>query len=414
MRVLFILHQFYPEFRGGTENVALKLAKAAQRAGHYAHVLACTLVPGGEHPSASLPHALETVHEGVPVTLLPRSLMSAPIEYSFETNDFLVDTLITWLKHQHFDIAHILHPMRMASALLAVQRCRLPYVVSLTDFFFICFRINMIDMAGQLCPGSQSGARCADQCHCVPWSHEGLKNRYLQAQGLLTAAGARVCPSRYVADRYQQAFPELEFSVIPHGLDLSFLAAHVNTVSTPAKNGLALGYIGTIVPQKGLVTLLRAFSSVTDSRLKLLVIGGFHGDPIYHGEVKKLIKADPRIQLIGEVLPEQVYQLLQSIDLLCLPSLVPESFSLVLDEAAAVGVPALVSDLGAPAERVEPYGCGAVLPAGDIAAWTTAIAEVVAQPDCIASWRANLPLPLRIEEEAFFYESLYRRLLLST
>ena len=28
----------------------------------------------------------------------------------------------------------------------------------------------------------------------------------------------------------------------------------------------------------------------------------------------------------------------------------------------------------------------------------------------LAQWRARLPLPLRVEEEAFFYESLYRRL----
>lgn len=413
MRVLFILHQFYPEFRGGTESVTLKLAKAAQHAGHSAHVLACVLGRPTQNtlPADDLPSAVQTVYEGIEVTLLPRAIMSGPIEYSFETDEPLVAQLATWMQNKGFNVAHILHPMRMASSLLALQRCRIPYVVSLTDFFFLCFRINMIDATGQLCPGPQTGGRCGDHCLCVPWSSEGLKNRYLQAQGLLAAAGSRVCPSRYVADRYQEAFPNLAFSVIPHGLDLSNWAGQPRSAVDPAEKKLTLGYVGTIVPQKGLATLLRAFSSVKDAGLQLRVIGGFYGDPVYHDEVKRLAATDPRIALVGEIAPDQVHRHLRQLDLLCLPSHVPESFSLVLNEAAAMGVPTLVSDLGAPGERVAQYGCGLALPAGDVEAWTRAIAEIAAKPECLAVWRAQLPLPLRVEEEAFFYESLYRQLL---
>jgi len=93
---------------------------------------------------------------------------------------------------------------------------------------------------------------------------------------------------------------------------------------------------------------------------------------------------------------------------------VPESFSLVLNEAAAAGVPALVSDLGAPAERVSASESGMVLHAGDVNAWAKALAEVVARPEIINSWRERIPLPLRIEEEAFFYETLYRRIVKHT
>ena len=144
---------------------------------------------------------------------------------------------------------------------------------------------------------------------------------------------------------------------------------------------------------------------------KLRIVGGFYGDPAYHREVRLLAGADPRVEVVGEVAPAQVFNIIQSLDVLCLPSLVPETFSLVLHEAAAAGVPALVSDLGAPGERVAQLGGGRVLPPGDLDAWTRAIAEVAAHPELLELWRAELPLPLRIEEEAFFYESLYRRLL---
>ena len=45
MRILIVLHQFFPEFSGGTERVALNLARTAQRAGHHVRVLACA-APG--------------------------------------------------------------------------------------------------------------------------------------------------------------------------------------------------------------------------------------------------------------------------------------------------------------------------------------------------------------------------------
>jgi glycosyltransferase involved in cell wall biosynthesis len=414
MRILFILHQFYPEFRGGTESVTLKLARSAQRAGHYVHVLACKISDApcdGLCSSEELPEAMHTVYEGVPVSLLPRDQMAASIEYSFETDPPVVEKLGAWMKLKKFTIVHVLHPMRMASALLAVQRCGLPYLLTLTDFLFLCFRINMIDADNQLCTGPQSGARCAEKCLCVPWSDEGLKGRHQQALGLLSAAGARVCPSHYVATRYKETFPELDFSIIPHGVDLPFLITPPHPAELYPKSGITLGYIGTIIPQKGLLTLLRAFSSVPDARLSLFVVGGFYGDSVYHSDVKDLIKADSRIHLVGELPPDQIFPILQTFDLLCLPSHVPESFSLVLNEAAAAGVPALVSDLGAPAERVSGSECGMVLPAGDVDAWAAALAKVADHPECIETWRTNLPLPLRIEEEAFFYETLYRPLI---
>ena len=45
-----------------------------------------------------------------------------------------------------------------------------------------------------------------------------------------------------------------------------------------------------------------------------------------------------------------------------------------------------------------------------MAAWAEAITEAVDSPEALQRWKQNLPLPLDVAEEAFFYESLYRRL----
>lgn len=415
MRVLIILHQFYPEFCGGTERVALGLAKSAQRAGHHVRVLACTLNPAasGGRPSGDIEGALETIYHGVPVTLLPHTLLPALADTSFVTAPALVDQLVSWMEQERFDVAHVLHPMRMGSALLAVQRISLPYLLTLTDFFMPCYRINLVNVRNELCAGPRTGARCAKHCAVAPFKGESLVERYSQAQDLLSAAGVRACPSEYVALRYREAFPELEFTVLPHGIDMRALGATASPVkhTDAGKDGLTFGFIGAIVPQKGLDVLLRAFSSVASPTLKLHVIGGFYGDPNYHREVKRLAAADGRIEMKGQASPEQVFEAIQSLNIVCLPSRVPETFSLVLHEAAAAGVPALVSDLGAPGERIAQQGGGLALAVDNVEEWAKAIAALAENPEPLQVWRSELQLPLRIEEEAFFYESLYRQFL---
>jgi glycosyltransferase involved in cell wall biosynthesis len=81
----------------------------------------------------------------------------------------------------------------------------------------------------------------------------------------------------------------------------------------------------------------------------------------------------------------------------------------VLHEAFAAGLPAIVSDLGHVAEVVRANGCGLVAPATSIPAWSDAIKSVAADRNQLRLWKTKIPFPLRIEEEAFFYDQIYRR-----
>ncbi|MCL2336167.1 MAG: glycosyltransferase [Firmicutes bacterium] len=415
MRILFILHQFYPEFSGGTERATLNLARCAQHAGHYVRVLASTIEPvacGGQ-TSTEFDGALEIIYQGVPVLLLPRTLLPVTADFSFEVNLSLAERLADWINFERFDVAHVSHLMRMSTTLLAVQRCGLPYVIMLTDFFSACFRINLINALNKQCLGPNAGAQCARDCFVAPWTLDSLTGRYQQAKNLLTAAGARICPSNYVAERFRRFFPDLDFIVIPHGIDLLAVTANtqLNKGVQKSVSDLTFGFIGAIISQKGLDTLVRAFAQISEQRVKLLVVGGFYGDPVYSRDILRLIEADSRIELMGQVSPQKVFELIRKIDVLCLPSRVPETYSMVLHEAAAIGVPALVSDIGASAEHVSKHGCGRVLPVDDVIAWAGAITEIIEQPEILSEWSSNLSVPLRIEEEAFFYESLYRRII---
>lgn len=416
MRIVFVLHQFYPEFSGGTERVVLNLARCAQRAGHYVHVLACTMrdpAPAGKS-SGALIGAHHEVYEGVPVTLIPRSLLPASGDLGFDVAPAVVEQLRDWMRAERFELVHVFHTLRMASALLAAQQCGLPYVVTLTDFFVGCYRINAINAKGQPCIGPEEGRGCVRDCMVPEWTEPALQQRHQLAKALLQGAVERVVPSEYVAEFFRAAFPGLSLRVIPHGVDfLALMGAGQGHASTDDRQEpdapITLGYLGSIVLQKGLHVLLQALQRVPSSRLRLRVAGGFYGDPVHQQEIRNLIAADSRVEWLGQVQPGEVAAVLGGVDLLCLPSIVPESFSLVLHEAAALGVPSLVSDLGAPRAKIEAHGGGRSVAAGDVNAWAQALTEIVEAPDTLGSWRSGMRLPYRVEEEAFFYESLYRQ-----
>jgi glycosyltransferase involved in cell wall biosynthesis len=414
MRILIILHQFYPEFSGGTERVALNLARSAQRAGHYVRILACAVAPdaAGVSCSAHLAGAHESVYQGIPVTLLPRALLPASVDFSLEIEPSLIEPIAGWIKHERFELAHVMHTMRMSTAVLAVQRCRLPLILTLTDFFLACPRINLVNLDNQICGGPQMGKKCGEHCLTAPWTGDALASRYQHAAELLASASVRVAPSEFVADRFRAAFPALYFRVVPHGIDLLALASLPPAQSKQLdRPKVRLAYVGGIIPQKGLDLLLRALALVKASNIELKIIGGFHGAAAYHSQVLALGKADTRVEFLGHLEPGRVFEAIEQADLLCLPSRVPETFSLALHEAAALGVPALVSNLGAPGEQVSRNGAGLALACDDVKAWAKAIRSVATDPEQIRSWQNRLPLPLRVEEEAFYYDSLYRTLL---
>lgn len=417
MRILMVLHQFFPEFSGGTERVALNLARAAQRAGHYVQILACQVdidQPGGSG-CKHLIGARRMVYQGVPVTLLPKVMLPALADFSLEVDPPLVKRVSDWMKYERFEVCHVMHTMRMSTAVLAAQHAGLPLLLTLTDFFLACPRINLVDLDNQICDGPNLGKKCGENCLTAPWSQTTLMNRYNDARALLASVSVRVAPSEFVANRFRAAFPGCEFRVIPHGIDVLTLSSAVGHGIRPdyqkRSDKFRLGYVGGIIPQKGLDILLQALALVELPDVELMVVGGFHGAPAYHHDVLALGKADPRVKFMGHLEQGDVFELMQTFDLLCLPSRVPETFSLVLHEAAALGIPALVSNLGAPAGKVLDTGCGEVIASNAVDEWANTLREIAQNSNKLEQWQANLPLPTRVEEEGFFYDSLYRTLL---
>jgi glycosyltransferase involved in cell wall biosynthesis len=99
---------------------------------------------------------------------------------------------------------------------------------------------------------------------------------------------------------------------------------------------------------------------------------------------------------------------LSQVDLLTVPSLWHETFSLVTHEAFAAGVPVIASRVGAMSEAVQDGVNGLLLPPGDVNAWQVALQRLVNEPGLIEGLRTNVHPPLTLDAHVQRLESLLR------
>ncbi|HEY8618103.1 glycosyltransferase [Phenylobacterium sp.] len=397
MRILYVVHQFFPEYGGGTEHVTLNLAKAAQRDGHYAEVLTITVGEAPAKPGYTV--------EGVPVFAIGQAVGDAPLQLGYGQEGSLTERVERYLDSRPgFDAVHVMHAFRLVEAVEVLARRRIPYAVTLTDFFTICHRINLVRLNGELCPGPERGAACANYCRIPLVEEDAYGERYERLAGLLRQASAVVAVSEYVAERYREQVPGLKVLVVGNGVDLlKFGPPQPRAADRP----LTFGYLGTVSEAKGADLLAAAFAHAAPQGAVLRIVGPCYDDAL----AEKIRGFGPAISLEGPVAADAVPAVLTGFDVLCVPSQVPESFSLALHEGFAAGLPALVSDLGNIGQVVARHGCGRVVaPASSLESWAEAIGDTAARPKALDGWREALPLPLRSEEEAFFYSQLYRGL----
>jgi glycosyltransferase involved in cell wall biosynthesis len=401
MRLLFVVHQFLPDFAGGTERVTLNLARAAQADGVQVEVL--TVTTGDKPGWRRTPEGfLAASVEGVPVTAL--AVAEPPLtELGFHANPALAAAAEQFFAARPaFDVAHVMHSLRMTELVEALVARRIPYVVTLTDFFTLCYRVNLVRLNGQLCGGPAGGKACQAYCPQPQLARDDYAARTERYGALLRRASALVAVSPYVAERVRAEHPDLAPFVVPNGVDLLKFRP---PPPRPAERPLTIGYLGTVSAAKGAVLLAEGFAAAKAPGVRLRIVGPCY-EPETAERIGKLAKAAD-ISVEAPVAPAEVPRLLAELDILAVPSQVPESFSLALHEGFAAGLPALVSDIGNAAAVVRATGAGLAL-AAKPAAWSQAIRRLADQPGQLATWAKAAPLPWRIEEEAFAYSQLYR------
>ncbi|WP_426326159.1 glycosyltransferase [Microbacterium sp. E-13] len=195
--------------------------------------------------------------------------------------------------------------------------------------------------------------------------------RWLERHALRRASGVSACNPAAARIAQSKGFPG-RARVIPLGVDLERYASR--PAKTETSDDVVAGFLGRLVPEKGVGTLLEA--AALEPRLRVRIAGSGPSREHLEATIAARGLAD-RVELLGPVDPDDVPAFYRTLDVLAVPSIPrpgwTEQFGRVAVEAMASGIPVVSSDAGALPDVVG--GAGLVVPAGDAAALAAALVE---------------------------------------
>ena len=392
MRLLYVIHQFFPDCHSGTEQYCLAMAREARRRGHEVTVLSLHYEWAKARPPIEL---FAQPYDGFRVLRLNHWIGINPNDVQRDyTNLHLDGWFQRVLDDVRPDAVHFFHLRQLGSNLLAVaRRARVPTVVSLTDFWYLCPRFTLLRRDGALCEGPPSGGAGCIACEhpellgvtpaagdptgddAPPARARALLDRLSINLAHLALADAVVAPSRFLADMFaRNGFPRERIEVVPYELEPGrIVPIPVARPRTP----LRVAFCGVLSPWKAPHLLVDAVLG-SDLPVDVAIHGRTQEGTFqpYIDAMRARAAADPRIRFPGAYGASEAAQVFADMDVLVVPSTWYENTPFVVLEAFAAGVPVIASDLGGLREIVREGENGWLFPAGDPGALRQALATV--------------------------------------
>ncbi len=398
MRILYLTHQYFPRWVGGTEVYTRGLVRRAVRAGHEVEVLTYHESPSADPRDYGL-HRTE--HEGVPLTEIEYGLGMAPDPARYEyDNPFIGDLVRAEIARFQPDLVHAMHVMKLSGAALEASiEAGIPTVVTLCDFWFVCPRHTLLTWDGRVCDGPRTPATCV---RCVRHTHgfanssvvrklpewaehawvrvglaAGMEGRFWRDVRAIGDRSGRLRELLLRGDRIlslspfqkemfvRNGFPADRLEVVDHGLELDGLEPVRPDPGAKPK----LVFSGHFAPHKGAHLLLEALQNAPDVDFECLLYGGGRAEDPYVRRVRDLASRDPRVRLMGTFPPDEMGRVLAGAAVMAVPALWYENNPLMVKAAVHLGLPVIASRIGCLPEWVRPGENGWLAESGDAGSW---------------------------------------------
>lgn len=397
MRILYLVHQFFPKHYYGTERLTLNLAQQMQRLGHYPVVMSYEREMDGDgwiplHKSIFIK---KYSYQGIPVISLTSASSLKPHEIFSRDIEEAVEEL-----HLRIDIVHVTHPMWLASVARSCRNQGTPLVLTLTDTWLLCPRA-LIDRNYRTCKGPLAGGGCTSNCAFD--SPGTVLARYREATSFLDLADRIATASHFTADTFAKNGWKRMIRIVPHAIDYRF----VRPIDSSPHDVVNFTYIGSISFHKGLHVLVKALRKAPQENLRLMVYGSIREIPAYAKEILEIARGDSRISFLGEFGMESTPRIMKDTSLLVVPSVYPDNYPLVILTALAYRIPVIGSRIGGIPEIIQNGVNGFLFEPGNADELASIISSIAEEPEIIQRLNGNIQSPRRVEEEALDYENLY-------
>jgi glycosyltransferase involved in cell wall biosynthesis len=439
VRILLVTHFFPPHHNAGTENYTLGLAQSLKSRGNNVQVLCAEDWAFGDSYWNGV---TEDEYQGIPVKRVHLNWMMAEdpnrvLYYSGEAKTWLSQLLA----EERFDIVHIVSAYSLGVGVMeSIQTARVPLVLTLMDFWFLCPSVQLLRSTGELCDGITTASQCRS---CLmadmgvsqkmtklgvsletqdrlwyPLSkvravarQRGLRGRLLdmdERKRLLKNAielpDMVLTHSSIVRDMFA-LHTGRDIKILQNGHELSWLNTY------PGKtldDRLRIGYVGQIIPIKGVHVLIEAFKRADlGGRVNLGIWGGLDKDPEYTGRLRALVENDPSIALHGRFAHDDLGEVFSNIDILVVPSIWYENAPLVIQEAFAARVPVIATNLGGMAEMISNEVNGLLFEWGSVNDLARQFQRLIDEPGLLGRLNAGIPKVKTIAEEVAELEKIY-------
>lgn len=392
MRILLICHGLPPDSVGGVEQHVDGLSRALVAAGHEVEVFARENAPGSAQGTMRCaapgnPRVVRVAYRWEGVHDLATMYAAPPMAAALRA--FLAERAAAGVR---FDVAHVHHLTGMSTDSLAeLAAAHIPVVMTLHDYWLFCPRGQMFHRREELCE-TATVPRCSECLAATfPWwlnAQNGAAEvgavhaRALQA---LAVPAVLVVPSaRAIAPFAALGVARERFVVVENGVDVERLQHLAPPGVGPGP--LRIGYLGTVMPSKGLHVLLAALAKLPAGTATLHVHGNvvpYHGDESYGTRCFARLRPEDDVHYHGPYGLEALPAILGGLDVVAAPALWNEAFGLTVREALAAARPVLVSRVGGLQDAVVDGEQGALLPPGDVDAWAAAIGRFAADPAAV-------------------------------
>jgi glycosyltransferase involved in cell wall biosynthesis len=351
------------------------------------------------------------IYEGVPVTAIQLKDETSNHTFVFKLiNNYIYYEVKKIIKANRFDIYHCAHPLRITSSIQAAKDSGLKVVCILTDYFFMCPLGIMLRLDNTLCDGPANGENCLRYCFSKVNSKE-MEKRVSDAKKIIKYCDSLISPSEFLVKLFKHAgfIDASRFIVSRHGFDFNSIKGRRG--KNRDRRFITFGYIGTIQFHKGVHVMVEAFRRVHSKNIRLKIWGECFHEVEYHKKIIEIASGDPRIEFKGRYDFNKVASLLEDIDIVIVPSIWYENAPLTISTSLAHGVPVITSSSGGMGEMVKDGENGFTFRIGDALDLSKKIQTIAQNPDMIKHLEQKVYYPIRVEEEAFNTELVYRQLL---
>lgn len=451
MKILQVIHKFPPHSLGGAEIYAYNLAKELAKSHEVVVFHAINDLKSREYEVQ-----VRSV-EGFVVSTINNTRKHCTSFERHYRNEMIAEKFGELLDEVKPDVVHIGHLVELSVTLVQEAKNRMiPVVFTLHDFWLFCPLGQLLKPDLTLCHGPQI-AECS-KCvapqlattkglrkifhliqRVVPNfqerlgvqkilsvlyrhyaklrlsrnenSHVPIQARTVEIQQMCAMVDMFIAPSRFLLEKC------IEFGISKHKLiycDNGFDIRPFSGVTRKPSNKIRFGYIGTLIPSKGLHVLLEAFNGMNSEHAELHIHGyysTFHlGYEDYPDSLKALCSKNT-VYWGGKYKNVEVAKLLAEIDVLVVPSIWYENSPLTIHEAFLARVPVIASNIGGMAELVKDEVNGLHFQVGNASDLVRQMERVIEDPSLLLTLKPNDSSVTHMEQHGLKIETIYKGLL---